>query len=331
MTAAADPRKRQDSRRPKPPAQRSVMSRTACGSASAAARRRRNSSRLLADRIAGGLEDHRGADLRAHRRTLQPHGVPLATLDELPELDLTIDGADEVARDLTLIKGGGGALLREKIVALASARMIVIVDGSKLVDDARPLPAADRGQPVRPRRHPARDLQRRRTPRPFRAADIQDDETASLLLQTAGILSSMHLLAAFRIQERFRGSPRHSGRGRAWSVPRAGESGHLAGADGIGPVHAARNNQGASTIMILQNRAAAPPVVVALRLAAVGRAGAQDITDSHLKAARAAVAAISATDQFDLILPRPPALEDGDDQEEPRFAGRSSQPSTTRR
>jgi ribose 5-phosphate isomerase A len=69
-------------------------------------------------------------------------GVPLATLDEFPELDLTVDGADEVDTSLQLIKGGGGALLREKIVAAASRRMIVIADGSKLVDrlGAFPLP-----------------------------------------------------------------------------------------------------------------------------------------------------------------------------------------------
>jgi ribose 5-phosphate isomerase A len=51
----------------------------------------------------------------------------------MPELDLTIDGADEIAHDLALIKGGGGALLREKIVASASARMVVIADASKWV------------------------------------------------------------------------------------------------------------------------------------------------------------------------------------------------------
>src|SRR5205823_9909412 len=60
-------------------------------------------------------------------------GIPLTTLDETPALDLTIDGADEISPDLTLIKGGGGALLREKIVASASARMIVIADESKWV------------------------------------------------------------------------------------------------------------------------------------------------------------------------------------------------------
>lgn len=62
------------------------------------------------------------------------HGVPLSTLDETPELDLTVDGADEVDTRLRLIKGGGGALLREKIVAASSARMVVIADASKRVE-----------------------------------------------------------------------------------------------------------------------------------------------------------------------------------------------------
>jgi len=68
--------------------------------------------------------------------------IPLTTLDETPELDLTVDGADELDGDLVLIKGGGGALLREKIVATSSSRMIVIADASKRVDvlGAFPLP-----------------------------------------------------------------------------------------------------------------------------------------------------------------------------------------------
>ena len=59
-------------------------------------------------------------------------GIPLTTLDDHPSIDLTIDGADEVDTEMNLIKGGGGALLREKIVACASVREIIIVDGSKL-------------------------------------------------------------------------------------------------------------------------------------------------------------------------------------------------------
>jgi ribose 5-phosphate isomerase A len=61
-------------------------------------------------------------------------GIPLTTLEETPELDLTIDGADEIGPNLALIKGGGAALLREKIVAAASRRMVVIADASKRVD-----------------------------------------------------------------------------------------------------------------------------------------------------------------------------------------------------
>ena len=59
-------------------------------------------------------------------------GLPLTTLDDHPSIDLTIDGADEVDGAMDLIKGGGGALLREKIVADASTREIIIVDASKM-------------------------------------------------------------------------------------------------------------------------------------------------------------------------------------------------------
>lgn len=61
-------------------------------------------------------------------------GIPLGTLQDYPEVDVTVDGADEVTRDLDLIKGLGGALTREKIVATASRELIIIVDDSKLVD-----------------------------------------------------------------------------------------------------------------------------------------------------------------------------------------------------
>jgi ribose 5-phosphate isomerase A len=61
-------------------------------------------------------------------------GVPLTTLDEHPSLDLDLDGADEVDPDLNLIKGLGGALLWEKVVAVASHRVVILVDQSKLVD-----------------------------------------------------------------------------------------------------------------------------------------------------------------------------------------------------
>src|SRR5437016_13510547 len=88
---------------------------------------------LLADRVRAGLDVVGVATSEATRTDAERLGLPLTTLDETPELDLTIDGADEIAPDLTLIKGGGGALLREKIVASASSHMVVIADESKWV------------------------------------------------------------------------------------------------------------------------------------------------------------------------------------------------------
>lgn len=71
------------------------------------------------------------SDTREYAREL---GIPLATLDDEPRLDLTLDGADEVDPSLDLIKGLGGALLWEKIVASATDRLVIVVDDSKLVD-----------------------------------------------------------------------------------------------------------------------------------------------------------------------------------------------------
>src|SRR6266508_45773 len=88
---------------------------------------------LLAERVRAGLEVIGVPTSEATRRDAERLGVPLTSLDETPELDLTVDGADEIGPDLSLIKGGGGALLREKIVASASARMIVIADETKWV------------------------------------------------------------------------------------------------------------------------------------------------------------------------------------------------------
>jgi ribose 5-phosphate isomerase A len=97
---------------------------------------------LLGRRVAGGLDIVGVPTSEGTRALAERLGVPLTTLDEQPELDLTVDGADEIDRDLNLIKGGGGALLREKIVAMASERMIVIADSAKRVErlGAFPLP-----------------------------------------------------------------------------------------------------------------------------------------------------------------------------------------------
>jgi ribose 5-phosphate isomerase A len=88
---------------------------------------------LLAERVRAGLDVIAVPTSEATRAAAERLGIALTTLDATPELDLTVDGADEIAPDLTLIKGGGGALLREKIAATASAQMIVIADSSKWV------------------------------------------------------------------------------------------------------------------------------------------------------------------------------------------------------
>jgi ribose 5-phosphate isomerase A len=87
-------------------------------------------ARLL---LTGGLNNILGVPCsRQVEDEAQGLGIPLTTLEEHPIIDVTIDGADEVCPNLDLIKGGGGALLHEKIVAQASRREIIVVDESKL-------------------------------------------------------------------------------------------------------------------------------------------------------------------------------------------------------
>ena len=89
---------------------------------------------LLGERVRGGLDVIGVPTSETTRADAERCGIRLTTLDEVDRLDLTVDGADEVDPALELIKGGGGALLREKIVAYASDSMIVIADESKWVD-----------------------------------------------------------------------------------------------------------------------------------------------------------------------------------------------------
>jgi ribose 5-phosphate isomerase A len=98
--------------------------------------------RLLGDRVAAGLSVVGVATSEATADIARRSGIPLSTLDETPELDVDVDGADEIGPGLSLIKGGGGALLREKIVANAARQMIVIADQGKRVETlgAFPLP-----------------------------------------------------------------------------------------------------------------------------------------------------------------------------------------------
>ena len=89
---------------------------------------------LLGQRVAGGLRVVGVPTSEVTRAQAEACKIPLTTLDEVDRLDLTVDGADEVDGALNLIKGAGGALLWEKIVATASDRMIVIADDTKWVD-----------------------------------------------------------------------------------------------------------------------------------------------------------------------------------------------------
>ncbi|MBB5074050.1 ribose 5-phosphate isomerase A [Bartonella callosciuri] len=88
---------------------------------------------LLGERVAQGLRVTGVATSRYSEQLCRKFGVPIATLEQMPELDLTIDGADEIGPEMILVKGGGGALLHEKIVAAASRAMFVIADETKMV------------------------------------------------------------------------------------------------------------------------------------------------------------------------------------------------------
>ncbi len=98
--------------------------------------------KLLAEKVADGLKVTGVPTSERTARLCMELGIKLSSLEETPVLDLAIDGADEIDPALDLIKGGGGALLREKIVATAANRLIIIADNSKKVDclGAFPLP-----------------------------------------------------------------------------------------------------------------------------------------------------------------------------------------------
>jgi ribose 5-phosphate isomerase A len=145
----------------------------------------------LGERVAGGLKVTGVATSEATRRQAERLGIALVDLDDT-ELDLTVDGADEIDGDLNLIKGGGGALTREKIVAASSRRMIVVADASKQVKTLGrfPLPveivpfgAASTvrriGEAARPLAAPARSRAPNR-PRPVRDRQWQLDRRLPL-------------------------------------------------------------------------------------------------------------------------------------------------------
>lgn len=87
----------------------------------------------LGQRIQDGLRIRGVPTSQATADLAQQLGIPLASLDDTPRIDVTVDGADEVDPQLNLIKGLGGALVREKIVAAASERLVILVGAEKLV------------------------------------------------------------------------------------------------------------------------------------------------------------------------------------------------------
>lgn len=97
---------------------------------------------MLGEKVAGGLKVEGVPTSKASAACARENGVPLIDVDRVSRLHLTIDGADEVDPGFNLIKGGGACLLREKIIAHASDKMVVIVDSSKMVETlgAFPLP-----------------------------------------------------------------------------------------------------------------------------------------------------------------------------------------------
>jgi len=89
---------------------------------------------LLGERVKDGLNVVCVPTSKVSEVQAKNLGISVTNLDEEPFLDITVDGADEIDHELRLIKGGGGALLREKIVAMSSDRMIVVADNSKMVE-----------------------------------------------------------------------------------------------------------------------------------------------------------------------------------------------------
>jgi ribose 5-phosphate isomerase A len=108
----------------------------------------------MRDRIAGAVSSSEASTLR-----LQGHGIPVLDLNEAGELAVYVDGADEATRRLQLVKGGGGALTREKIVAAAARRFVCIIDEQKLVERLGRFPLPVEVIPMA-RSHVARQLAR---------------------------------------------------------------------------------------------------------------------------------------------------------------------------
>ena len=115
---------------------------------------------------------------------LRQLGIPLRDLNELDDLAVYVDGADEVTRDLAMIKGGGGALTREKIVAAVARRFVCIADESKLVGELGKFPLPVEVVPMA-RAHVARELANLGGRPALRAGFTTDN--GNLILDVAGL------------------------------------------------------------------------------------------------------------------------------------------------
>jgi len=89
--------------------------------------------KLLGDRVKAGLKIRGISSSKASEDLARSLSIPITDFSQAPEIDVAIDGADEIGPHLALVKGGGGALLREKIVASAAKRFIVVADSTKIV------------------------------------------------------------------------------------------------------------------------------------------------------------------------------------------------------
>ena len=94
----------------------------------------------LAEHVKEGLQCTAVPTSSEVQKLAEEKGIPLTTLNEVDSIDLTIDGADEIDTNWQLIKGGGGALLQEKLVASVSRRLVIIADHSKMVDQLGSFP-----------------------------------------------------------------------------------------------------------------------------------------------------------------------------------------------
>jgi ribose 5-phosphate isomerase len=162
--------------------------------------------KLLGERVRKGLRV-RGIPTSVRSRDLaESLGIPLTTLDECQEIAVTVDGADEVDPQLRLIKGGGGALLREKIVASATQQLVIVADASKQVQKLGKFPL-----PVEVIRFGCRRLSAKRQ---FWPALCHRREQSHPRLPLRG--DRRCGLARARVE-------RHAGRGGAWAVHRDGK------------------------------------------------------------------------------------------------------------